>query len=48
MGYAPGRLIGEILSRLEDEQLENRVINREEAEEFVRLNWSRQRNQAGE
>lgn len=39
MGYAKGRLIGEILKRLEDEQLENRIKTRSEAEEFVRLNW---------
>ncbi len=39
MGYTQGRLIGEILGRLEDEQLENRIKNRSEAETFVRENW---------
>jgi poly(A) polymerase len=39
MGYAPGRLIGEILRRLEDEQLESRIKTRGEAEAFVRHNW---------
>jgi len=35
MGFPPGPLLGEILSALEDEQLEGRVGTREEAEAFV-------------
>ena len=36
MGFAPGPLFREILTALEDEQLEGRVKDREEAETFVR------------
>jgi poly(A) polymerase len=36
LGFEPGPLFKEILGALEDEQLEGRVQNREEAERFVR------------
>ena len=39
MGYRPGPRFGEILTALEDAQLENRVSNGEEARAFVRLHW---------
>jgi poly(A) polymerase len=39
MGFVPGKLMGEILRALEEEQLENRVHSREEAEAFVRTHW---------
>lgn len=35
IGFTPGRLIGDILLALEEEQLENRVHDRKEALEFV-------------
>jgi poly(A) polymerase len=39
MGFAPGKLMGEILRALEEEQLENRVHNKEEATAFVQTRW---------
>ncbi len=39
MGYPPGKLIGEILHMLEEEQLENRVQTKEEARAFVKTRW---------
>jgi poly(A) polymerase len=39
MGFAPGKLMGEILRTLEEEQLENRICNREEALAFVLVRW---------
>lgn len=39
MGFAPGKLIGEILRALEEEQLENRVHSQEEALAFVQIRW---------
>ena len=39
MGFAPGKLIGEILRALEEEQLENRIHVREEALAFVKRGW---------
>jgi len=39
MGFAPGKRIGEILRALEEEQLENRIHNQEEALAFVRTRW---------
>lgn len=38
-GYVPGKLIGEILKALEEEQLENRVRSKEEAAAFVQNYW---------
>jgi len=35
MGFPPGRLFREILDALEEEQLEGRVVDREQAERFV-------------
>jgi putative nucleotidyltransferase with HDIG domain len=37
--FAPGKLMGEILRALEEEQLENRVHDQEEALTFVRTRW---------
>jgi poly(A) polymerase len=39
MGFTPGKLIGEILRALEEEQLENRVHSQEEALAFVQIRW---------
>lgn len=39
MGFAPGKLIGEVLRALEEEQLENRVHSKEDAAAFVRTHW---------
>lgn len=39
LGYAPGKRIGEILKALEEEQLENRVLSKEEATAFVKERW---------
>jgi len=40
IGFAPGKLIGEILRSLEEEQLENRISDKEEALAFVRDRWT--------
>lgn len=40
IGFAPGKLIGEILRSLEEEQLENRIRDKEEALAFVRHRWT--------
>lgn len=40
IGFAPGKLIGEILCLLEEEQLENRIRDKEEALAFVRDRWT--------
>ena len=39
MGYAPGKRMGEMLRALEEEQLENRIQDREEAMAFVQNRW---------
>jgi poly(A) polymerase len=39
LGFQPGPQFKEILTRVEDEQLEDRLKNREEAEEFVKRNF---------
>ena len=39
MGFTPGKLIGEILQTLEEEQLEDRIHNSEEAAAFVQTRW---------
>ncbi len=39
MGYATGKRIGEMLRALEEEQLENRIHDREEAMAFVKNRW---------
>ncbi len=39
MGFAPGKQIGEILRVLEEEQLENRIRDQEEALALVRSRW---------
>jgi poly(A) polymerase len=39
MGFTPGKIVGEILRVLEEEQLENRVHDREDALAFVRSHW---------
>ena len=38
MGFTPGKIIGEILHALEDEQLEGKIKTPEEAQDFVRTN----------
>jgi poly(A) polymerase len=39
MGYVPGKMIGQILRALEEEQLEGRLDSRDEAIRFVREHW---------
>lgn len=39
MGFAPGKIIGEILLALEEEQLEGRICTTEEARKFVTTHW---------
>jgi tRNA nucleotidyltransferase/poly(A) polymerase len=39
MGFTPGPMFKEILTRIEDEQLEGRLPNREQGLEFVRRNF---------
>ena len=39
LGFAPGPRFKEILSRVEDEQLEGRLVSREAALEFVKREW---------
>ena len=39
MGFTPGKIIGEILHALEDEQLEGKIKTPQEAQDFVRTNW---------
>jgi poly(A) polymerase len=39
LGFARGKIIGEILRALEDEQLEGRITTREDARGFVENNW---------
>ena len=39
MGHPPGPELGEILSAIEDEQLEGRISTREEARDFARRNF---------
>jgi poly(A) polymerase len=39
LGFAPGKIIGEILHALEDEQLEGRITTSDEAKAFVETNW---------
>jgi poly(A) polymerase len=39
LGFKPGKIIGEILQALEDEQLEGRITTREEARDYVLANW---------
>jgi tRNA nucleotidyltransferase/poly(A) polymerase len=41
LGYAPGPQFKEILTRVEDEQLEGRLVSRAEAIEFVRRHYPR-------
>jgi poly(A) polymerase len=39
LGFKPGKIIGEILHALEDEQMEGRISSRDEAKIFVEKNW---------
>jgi poly(A) polymerase len=41
LGFTPGKVIGEILRALEDEQLEGRIASREEASAYVLANWKK-------
>jgi poly(A) polymerase len=41
MGFTPGPLFKEILTRVEGEQLEGRLVNREQALEWVRRNFGK-------
>ena len=42
MGFAPGKIIGKILTALEEEQLEGKIRTTEEARDYVRVNWMKQ------
>lgn len=39
--FTPGKMIGEILRILEDEQLEGRITTQEEARDYVLANWGK-------
>jgi poly(A) polymerase len=39
LGFTPGKIIGEILRAVEDEQLEGRIASREEAAAYALANW---------
>jgi len=39
LGFTPGKIIGEILHALEDQQMEGRINSKDEAEIFVENNW---------
>ena len=41
LGFTPGKVIGEILRALEDEQLEGRISSREEAAAYALANWKK-------
>jgi poly(A) polymerase len=41
LGFKPGKIIGEILHALEDEQMEGRISSRDEAKIFVEKNWEK-------
>jgi len=38
LGFTPGKIIGDILRALEDEQMEGRISSRDEAKIFVENN----------
>ena len=39
LGFTPGKIIGEILHALEDQQMEGRISSKDEAKMFVENNW---------
>ncbi len=39
LGFTPGKIIGEILRVLEDQQMEGRISSKDEAKMFVENNW---------
>jgi poly(A) polymerase len=39
MGFTPGKIIGDILQSLEEEQLEGRIKTIQDARDFVLMNW---------
>lgn len=41
LGYVPGKIIGNILEALENEQLEGKIKTKQEAREFVEANWEK-------
>jgi len=41
LGFTPGKIIGEILRVLEDEQMEGRINSQDEAKIFVENNWKK-------
>lgn len=41
LGFTRGKIIGEILQALEDEQLEGRITTQEEARDYVLVNWDK-------
>ena len=43
LGFNPGKIIGEILRALEDEQMEGRISSPDEAKIFVEDNWKKPR-----
>jgi poly(A) polymerase len=46
MGYQPGPVFSEILSAVEDEQLEGNLVAPQQAREFVLARWPNQRTTA--
>lgn len=43
LGYVPGKIIGDILVALENEQLEGRIKTKQEAMKYVEANWKKSR-----
>jgi poly(A) polymerase len=43
LGFTPGKIIGEIISALEDEQMEGRISSPDEAKIFVERKWKKPR-----
>ena len=41
LGFSPGKIIGDILQALEDEQLEGRITTPQEAQKYIELNWKK-------
>jgi poly(A) polymerase len=41
LGFTPGKIIGDILRALEDEQLEGRISTKEDAKKYVQKYWKK-------
>jgi poly(A) polymerase len=41
LGFTPGKIIGDILRALEDEQLEGRIFTQEDAKKYVQKYWKK-------